>query len=457
MMYHATSFKQKLYLFLAILGPIVVTQVSYIAMNVLDTMMSGRAGTVDLAGVAMGSSLWMPLMTGINAILLAVTPIIGHLIGQGKGDQIANPVTQAIYLSVLLSLIVMGIGAVSLDPLLAAMKLEPAVAHIAKHYLIGISFGLIPLFASYVIRYFFEAQGFPKITMIIMLVAVPVNALLNYGLIFGHFGFPRLGGIGSGYATAITYWFILGASIWMTFRNKKTRDHRLFVRWFKPSLRIWKEQLTIGVPMGLSTFFEASIFAVVTLFMGIMFNTTTIAAHQATLNFSSLLFMVPLSISMALTILVAYESGAGRREHAKQYSMLGVSMAVGLMGLVAIILYFFRGTVASLYSEDAEVVQMISHFLVFALIFQLSDSSQASLQGALRGYKDVTIPFIVAFISYWIIGIPLGYVLSDFTALGPYGFWVGITAGLTFATIGFLLRLRYIQRRLPVVTASSKS
>ncbi|MFD0710382.1 MATE family efflux transporter [Paenibacillus sp. GCM10027626] len=455
-MYHAPTLKRKLLLFLAILGPIVVTQISYIAMNVLDTMMSGRAGTVDLAGVAVGSSLWMPLMTGINALLLAVTPIISHLIGEGKDEQIAKPATQALYLSVILSLAIIGIGAIALDPLLAAMKLEPDVAYIAKHYLIGIAWGLVPFFASYVIRYFFEAQGFTRITMYIMLAAVPINGFLNYGLIFGHFGFPRLGGIGSGYATAITFWCIFAISIWMTFVNPVIRRHRLFVRWYAPSLKLWKEQLAIGIPMGLSTFFEASIFAVVTLFMGMMFDTSTIAAHQATLNFASLLFMVPLSISMALTILVAYEAGAGRREHARQYGILGVSMAVGLMGLGACALFFMREPIAWLYTEDAHVAELITHFLVFALVFQLSDASQASLQGVLRGYKDVTVPFVVALISYWIIGIPLGYALADFTALGAYGFWVGITAGLTFATAGFFLRLRLIQRRAaPLPTGAS--
>ncbi|UVI32653.1 MATE family efflux transporter [Paenibacillus spongiae] len=446
-MYHAQTMKQKLFLFLSILGPIVVTQISYIAMNVLDTMMSGRAGTDDLAGVAVGSSLWMPLMTGINAILLAVTPIIGHLIGRGNRDKIANPATQAIYLSIVMAVLTIVVGVFTLDPILTAMELDPNVSYIARHYLIALSFGFIPLFASYVIRYFFEAQGFPRTTMKIMLVAVPINGLLNYGLIFGHFGFPRLGGIGSGYATSITYWFILIASVWMTFRKKEIRQHKLFVRWYKPSLAKWKEQLSIGIPMGLSTFFEASIFAVVTLFMGVMFNTATIAAHQATLNFTSLLFMIPLSMSMALTILVSYEVGAGRREHAKQYGVLGVSMAVGLMGMLAILLFFLRGPVAWLYSENADVIEMIKIFLLFAIFFQLSDSSQATLQGVLRGYKDVTIPFIVAFVSYWIIGIPSGYALSAYTSLGPYGFWVGITAGLTFATIGFFIRLRMIQKR----------
>ncbi|WP_332310181.1 MULTISPECIES: MATE family efflux transporter [unclassified Paenibacillus] len=457
MMHHAPTLRGKILLFLTILGPIVITQVSYTAMSVLDTMMSGRAGTNDLAGVAVGSSLFMPIMTGMNSILFAVTPIISQMMGRGQSDGISRPVVQSLYLSLLMTVLIAIAGFFAVEPVLGLMGLDAEVHRIAKQYLIGLSIGLVPLFGSYVLRYFWEAQGYTRLTMAIMLTAIPLNALLNYGLIFGHFGLPRLGGVGSGYATGITYWFVFGVSVWMTFRMEALRIHRMFVRWYAPSWKAWKELLGIGVPMGLSTFFEASIFSVVTLLMGGMFSTVAIAAHQATLNFSSLLFMVPLSISMALTIMVAYEAGAGRQKHARQYAMLGVSLAVGLMGTVAVLLYFFRSTVANLYTQEPEVASMMVTFLLFAILFQLSDSSQASLQGALRGYKDVTIPFVVAFVSYWIVGIPLGYGLARWTELGPYGFWVGITAGLTFATIGFAVRLRHIQKPGRLAAAASRA
>lgn len=455
MLRHEPALRGKLLLFLTILGPIVITQVSYTAMSVLDTMMSGRAGTNDLAGVAVGSSLFMPIMTGMNAILLAVTPIIGQMIGRGEKDGISRPVVQALYLSLLMSLIILIGGSLAVEPALSLMGLDDEVHRIAKQYLGGLAIGFIPLFGSYVLRYFWEAQGYTRMTMALLLASLPLNALLNYGLIFGELGMPRLGGVGSGYATGITYWFIFGVSVWLTFRTEALRPHRLFRRWYAPSWRSWKELLGIGVPMGLSTFFEASIFAVVTLLMGGMFSTTYIAAHQATLNFSSLLFMVPLSISMALTILVAYEAGAGRARHARQYALLGVTTAVGLMVTAAAALYFIRPAIASFYTNDPEVASLMVTFLLFALVFQLSDSSQAALQGALRGYKDVKVPFIVAFVSYWLIGIPLGYALAAWTGLGPYGFWVGITAGLTFATIGFAIRLWIVQRPMALRSAGA--
>ena len=454
MIHHASTLRAKILLFLTILGPIVISQVSYTAMSVLDTMMSGRAGTNDLAGVAVGSSLFMPIMTGMTAILFAVTPIISQLAGRGENNELSRPVVQGLYLSLLIAILIGIAGLLTVEPLLSMMGVDAEVHRIAKQYLGGIAIGLVPLFGSYVLRYFWEAQGYTRLSMYLLLSAIPLNAVLNYGLIFGHLGMPRLGGVGSGYATGITYWFLFGISIWITFRKQTLRVHRLFVRWYAPSWKAWKELLKIGIPMGLSTFFEASIFSAITLLMGSMFSTTAIAAHQATLNFASLLFMVPLSISMALTILVAYEAGAGRERHARQYAKLGISLAMGIMGSAAVVLYFFRSTIASFYTEEPAVASMIVTFLLFAFVFQLSDSSQAALQGVLRGYKDVTVPFIVAFVSYWIVGFPLGYALAAWTSLGAYGFWVGITAGLTLATVGFALRLRFIQRPNRPATAA---
>lgn len=454
-MYHAETWKQKISLFLTILWPILIVQIGYTSMNLVDTMMSGRAGTDDLAGVAIGSSLWMPVSVGLNGIMLAVTPIVAQLFGSGQRDRISFTVTQAIYLSVALSVVILLAGALLLEPVLKAMSLEPGVHHIAKHYLIGLAIGIIPLFMANVLRYFFDAQGLTKITMIILVMAIPFNVLLNYLLIFGKFGFPRLGGIGAGYTTAFTYWLILLITIIITFKLESIRTYRLFTQWFVPSWKAWKEQLAIGIPMGLSIFFEASIFAAVTLLMGNMFSTVTIAAHQAAITFTNLMFMLPLSISMALTILVAYEVGARRLAAARQYSRFGVTGAVLLMAVCSVFLYILREPIALIYTSDQTVIELTKHFLVFAIFYQLSDAAQASLQGVLRGYKDATVPFVTALISYWGIGIPSGYVLASYTELGPFGFWVGITIGLTCAAAGFGVRLVIVQKRARVLSGKA--
>ncbi|WNF36260.1 MATE family efflux transporter [Bacillaceae bacterium IKA-2] len=446
-MKHVDTRKGKIQLFVKILWPIMVTQISLYSMNLVDTMMSGRVGTDDLAGVAIGSSVWMPVFTGINGIMLAVTTIVAQLIGRGQRDKISNSVTQAMYLSIVLSILVVISGIFFLEPILSFMNLTAAVSHISFHYLIGLSFGIIPLFLASVLRNFFDGQGFTRITMIITVAAVPFNILLNYGFIFGNFGLPALGGIGAGYATAATYWIILFLSIWMTFRLEVVRHYKLFVSWMKPSWKTWKEQLSIGVPIGLSIFFEASIFSVVTLLMAMMFATVTIAAHQIALSFTSLIFMIPLSISMALTIVVGFSVGGKKIEAAKQYARLGVLGGIAILAVGAVFLYFFREKIAYLYTDDQEVVMMAGQFFILAIFYQLSDAAQSGLQGVLRGYKDVQVPFITAFISYWIIGIPVGYYLASFTEFGPFGLWVGITLGLTCAAIGFFVRLQIVQRR----------
>ncbi|KAB8126581.1 MATE family efflux transporter [Gracilibacillus oryzae] len=452
-MYHAESLKEKIRLFIKILLPIMITQVSLSAMNLVDTMMSGRVGTEDLAGVAIGASLWSPVFTGMNGVMLAITPIIAQFMGANERHKIHHTVTQAIFLAAMLGVMIILIGAIALGPVLNLMDLEENVQYIAFHYLVGLSIGIIPLFLSNVIRNFFDGQGYTRITMIITVLAVPFNVLLNYSLIFGKFGMPELGGIGAGYATGITFWIILIVSIIMTFKIHAVKEYKLFIQWVKPSIKAWKEQLSIGIPIGLSIFFEASIFSVVTLLVGIMFSTTVIAANQVVISFTSLLFMVPLSISMAITIVVGYSIGGKQLQSAKQYSFIGVLSAIGFLALGSVILLLFREPIAYLYTSDPAVVLVAGQLFLIAIMYQLSDAAQASLQGVLRGYKDVKVPFYIAFVSYWIIGIPSGYLLAAFTELGPAGFWVGITLGLTGAAIGFFVRLRVIYRQEKVSLA----
>ncbi|MBD2845376.1 MATE family efflux transporter [Paenibacillus sp. IB182496] len=445
-MHHETTWKGKLALLLKLAWPIAVTQVSLIGMNLVDTIMTGRVGTNDLAGVAIGSGLWTPIFTGVGGVLMAVSPIVAQQIGAGRTGLIGRTVNQAIYVAVALALLVIGCGAVALGPLLAAMGVDPAVESIAFHYLVGLAVGIVPLFAANVLRYFFDAHGHTHLTMFIMLSAIPMNVLLNYGLIFGHFGLPALGGVGAGYATGITYWLVLALSVAVTFRFKAIRGYAALAQWTVPSWKEWRALLTVGLPIGLSIFFETGIFSVVTLMMGMMFTTETVAAHQVALNFTSLIFMVPLSMAMALTIVVGYSVGAAREAAARQYALLGVLGCVAFLAVSAAGLYVLRVPIARMYSPDPDVVGLAASFLTIAIVYQLSDAAQVSLQGVLRGYKDVRVPFVIALVAYWVIGFPAGYALAAYTAWGPRGFWIGITIGLTFAAIGFLIRLRRVQR-----------
>ncbi|EIT86787.1 multidrug efflux protein [Fictibacillus macauensis ZFHKF-1] len=441
-----SNLQQKGALFFRLVLPIFITQIGLYAMNFLDTVMSGHAGAAQLAGVAIGTSIWVPVFTGLSGILTSITPLVSQLNGANQSTKIPYVVIQGIYLAIALALSVIVLGSFVLNPLLDAMHLERAVRDVAHGYIVALSFGMIPLFIYNTLRSFIDALGRTRVTMTITLVALPVNFVINYLLIFGKWGFPKLGGVGSGYASAITYWFITLIALYIVHKKAPFSALRIFKTWFPVSLQAWKTQLKIGIPIGFSIFFETSIFAAVTLFMSV-YNTETIAAHQAALNFASFLYMLPLSISFAMTIAVGYEVGAKRFRDARQYSRLGILSALILAVFCATGLYFFTDSIAALYSNNTDVLSLTKHFLLYAIFFQLSDAIAAPIQGALRGYKDVNVTLVLSLISYWVIGLPLGYVLAHYTAIGPYGYWIGLISGLAAGACLLWMRLLTIQRK----------
>lgn len=436
---------QKIRLLFYILIPILITQISMYAMTFFDVMMSGQYSTQDVAGVSIGSSLWTPVYTGLSGILIALTPVVSQLVGSRQSKSVSYSVMQAIYLAVALALIILIIGAFSLNPVLNAMDLEDSVHMVAHDYLIALSLGIIPLFIYNALRAFIDALGQTRISMIITLCALPVNVLFNYLLIYGKFGFPELGGVGSGYATAITYWLIALVAILVVIKINPFSTYQVFTEFFRVSWKEWKALLLIGVPIGLAIFFETSIFSAVTLLMS-KYDTVTIASHQIAMNFASLLYMIPLSISMALTIVIGFEIGAARYKDAKEYSWIGISMALTMSLVLSTILFLFREPVASLYTKDHEVMMLTSHFLIYAIFFQISDALQAPIQGILRGYKDVNVTFAMSLVSYWILGLPIGYFFAKFTDMGAFGYWIGLISGLALGAIGLAARLRFIQQ-----------
>lgn len=440
------SLKKKPFKLATIVMPILVTQVALYLITFFDIVMTGRYNTYHLAGVTIGSSFWVPVYTGLAGILMGLTPIIAQLIGARRKDEVKFSVQQGLYVSVALAAIVFLIIRYGVSPILEAMPLEDEVRIVAADYLEAMSLGLFPLFAYTVLRCFFDALGATRVSMAIILLSAPLTVFTNYLLIFGNWGFPEMGGVGAGYAAAITYWLIFFIAFWIAGRQKSFRDYQLFNKWGKILFERWKEILFIGVPIGISIFVETSIFSVVTLMMS-KYSTEVISAHQIALNFSSLLYMIPLSISMGATILVGQAVGAGQLRDAKQYSFLAVGLAVAFSIISISILLVFRESIASLYTEDLQIVGLAIHFLIYAALFQLSDAIQAPVQGALRGYKDVNMTFVMAIVSYWVLGLPIGYFMATFTDLGPYGYWVGLIAGLTVGAITLTIRLLHIQKR----------
>lgn len=453
MMRETNSIRAKVTLFLTMMIPILITQAGLSLITFLDTVMSGKVSAEDLAGVAIGSSIWTPVYTGLAGILMAVTPIVAQLMGAGHKKDVPKAVFQAIYLSFLLSICVITIGTIGIPYVLGGLGLEQSVEDIARHFLSFLAFGIIPLFGYSVLRSFIDALGKTRVTMFITLTALPINFVLNYVFIFGNFGFPKLGGAGAGLASAMTYWAIFIMSICIVMKAEPFASFHLFQKLPRINISRMGQILKIGLPIGFAIFFETSIFATVTLLMG-HFDTVTIASHQAAMNFASILYILPLSISMALTIVVGFEAGAKRYKDAQSYSYIGIGTAVLFSLFTAALILLFRPEIAGLYTAESAVLQLTQHFLIYAIFFQLSDAIAAPIQGALRGYKDVNYTLIAAFVSYWVIGLPSGYLIGTYTSYGAFGYWIGLIAGLAAGAVVLFIRLRLMEKRLLQQTPS---
>lgn len=434
---------------LDVMIPILITQTAIMAMNFCDSAMSGHAGAVHLAGTAIGGNLWMPVMASLNGILLGSMPIIAHLLGRGERQNIGRVVRHTMLLATTFSLLLLVIGVLFLDRLLGTFGLEPQVHFIAKMYISAIGVGVLPFFLSTALRALVDTSGYTGITMKIYLLALPVNAFLNYCLIFGKFGAPALGGIGAGLATGITYWLEFFIFVWVVHKLPAFAPLRIFTDKFKFDMAQLRENLSLGVPMGMAIFMEASIFGVIAIFIA-KFGTVIIAAHQAAMSFTSLLYMVPLSFSMSLTIVVGVEAGARRFGEALRYSLLGIACNITVAVLLTIFVLFDREFIAGLYTSEPVIIRQTIGFLFYAMFFQVMDATAAPIQGILRGYKDVKATFWAGLAAYWLICLPLGCYFDYYMHFGPSSYWLSLDIGLLCAVLFLGGRFWYLQRKIKI-------
>lgn len=445
MMKQTYSYSEKIAYFFRIFLPVFATQISLEAIPFFGTVMAGQVSPQDLVGVAVGSSLWVPVFVGLCGILASIIPLVAYHLGAGKSEKVTPTVMQGIYLSLFLAICVIIFGYLTVPTFLSWTNLEPKAYEAAFGYLKLIAFGVPFLFLFTVLRGFMDGLGKTKQTMRVTLTVIPVNGFFNWVLIGGNLGFPALGGAGAGLAATFTYMSLCCFAFWMVSREE-FRSYQIFKVWPRPSLKAFKEQLSIGLPIGFAIFCEVSFFCVVTFLMS-SYGTYIMAAHQAANNFSGLLYMFPLSTSMALTILVGYENGAKRFQDARQYGQIGIVVALVVAIISVISILIFNRQVASLYSTNPMVQDLAIQFLVYVKFFFLVDAIAAPIQGILRGYKDVRVAFLLAIFSYWGVGLPIGWILANYTSFGPYGYWIGLVSGLTVGAIGLCWRLWYINKK----------
>ena len=453
-MYPTHRFKDKFILFLKIFFPIMIYQFANYSASFVDTTMTGQYNTMDLAGVSTATSLWNPFFTFLTGIVYAMIPIIGHNLGRGKKEEVASDFYQFIYIALGLSIFLFGLVIFLAPPILNHIGLEPKVAAVAVHYLQFLAIGIIPLLLFSVIRSLLDSLGLTKLSMYLMLLLLPLNSGFNYLLIYGAFGVPELGGAGAGLGTSLAYWVLLGISVLVLFKQEKLKALH-FEKRIPLNMDKIKEGVRLGLPIGGTVFAEVAIFSVVGLIMA-KFSSLIIASHQSAMNFSTLMYAFPMSISSAMAIVVSYEVGAKRFDDAKTYIGLGRWTALIFAAFTLSFLYIFRGSVASLYGNDPEFIDLTARFLTYSLFFQLADTFAAPLQGILRGYKDTVIPFYLGLVGYWGVTLPVAMVFDSLTDFGAYSYWIGLIISLIVSGVLYRWRLTVIMKRFESLEKSKR-
>lgn len=453
----ALSFqKRELRNLLSLSMPILATQLAQVGMGTIDTLMSGHVSTEDLAAVAIGASVWTPIMLFLSGIIMASSPLAAALHAGKRRDELHKLLAATLWTSIVLGIAtcILLFGATFL---LEHYIADTKTAYISANYTRAVALGMPAVSIFLAFRYYTEALGQPGRVTRIMLFGLLLNIPLNAIFIYGWFGLPALGGIGCGIGSAIV--FIIMAFI----LGRDTQKHRLdtgFSLWretLKPVRSYIKDIFKIGVPIGAAIFFEVSLFVVIALFLTVL-GPTVVAGHQIALNLSSLTFMLPLSMGMALTVRISYWRGQKQPTQAKVAAWLGVKANFVASIFNASLMVLFANYIARLYSPDPEVVALATGLLYFAAVFQLSDAIQVAAAGALRAYHDTFVVMLITGFSYWFIGLGSGYWLAykidypllPFLSAGPYGakgFWVGLILGLTTAALLLSWRLYHVSRR----------
>jgi MATE family multidrug resistance protein len=437
-------FKREATILLRIGFPVMIGNLLQVSMSFVDTVMAGNLSPEDLAAVAIGSSILMPIYILGIGILMGISPIVAQHFGARRLDQIGPTAKNGLILAVLIG-IPSAIALWFTEPILSFMSVDEALFPKTIGYAQAVSFGIIPVYIFLALRYFNEGLANTKPAMWISFIGLMFNIGGNYVLMYGKLGFPAMGAIGTGYATAIVM-SVMGIGMFLyTYLKASYADFEIFREVYRAKKRHLVELIRIGGPIGMSMWMEVTMFAVVALIIGSL-GTLDVAAHQIALNFASVTFMLAFGVSSGITVRVGQVFGQYGLADARYSGRVGILIATAFMGFTGILMFAIPEAIIGLYTSDPELIERAIALLYMAAIFQLSDGLQVSGSGALRGLKDTTIPMYVNFLSYWVIGLPLGWVLGIHLGYGPEGLWIGLIAGLSVAALLHNVRFHLISR-----------
>ena len=418
--------------------PVVTVQVGMMAMGVVDTVMVGHISAQALAAVALGNLYFFTLAVFALGTLMVLDPVVAQAVGAGDQPAVARAVQRGVIIAVLLTIPAV-VLLTSAGPVFSLARQPTEVIPLAAAYAIRTAPGTFPFLLFVVFRQTLQSMGRTAPIVRAIVGANLVNALLNWVLIFGHWGAPVMGVVGSAWATTISR-VLLVAWLWAGSRreiNPLLSPLRAEIWQLQPLIRM----LRLGIPIGAQHVLEFGAFAFVALMMGWL-GTQAMAGHQVAINLAALTFMVPLGVGDAASVLVGQAVGRGDPEGTRGAARAAFACGVGFMAMTGAIFLSLPEALARLYSRDLGVIGVASTLIPIAGVFQIFDGIQVVASGVLRGLGDTRAPMVANLLGYWLVGIPVSVYLGFVANLGPPGLWWGLVLGLGLVGTSLLLRVR---------------
>lgn len=448
----AVLWRREIVATLRLAGPLVFTQLAMIGINTTDIVMMGWLGPEKLAAGALGMNIYIPLFLFGMGIATVVAPMTARALGGRDFRGVRRTVRQGFWLTSLFGLLFTFVIWHGREILLATGQ-DPTIALLAQDYLQAVAWALLPSLLFVVLRSFVTAHSRPRSVLVITLAAVAVNALGNYGLMFGNFGLPRWELTGAGVTSAavslLMFLALLGYVLW----DRRFRRYAILLRFWRADWPRFFELFRVGVPIGLTIVAEASLFSAAAFLMGLI-STEALAAHAIALQCAAVAFMVPLGIGQAAVVRVGLAAGARDQAGVARAGWAALAAGSLFMACSALVFWFAGTWLVGLFidlslPENAPVVELAVSFLIIAALFQLVDGGQVIGVHTLRGLNDTTVPMWLAIAGYWAVGFVASVMLAFPLGLGGRGVWIGLAFGLAFAAVAMIWRFHRRGRLLP--------
>ena len=436
-------------------APVIMGMLGHTFVGLVDNIMVGQLGSAELAAVSLGNSFFFVAMSLGIGFSTAITPLVAEADSENNFKKGKSAFKHGLFLCIVLSLLLFGMILLA-KPLMYLMEQPEEVVLLTMPYLDIIAISLIPLIIFQGFKQFSDGLSLTKHAMYATIVGNLINVGLNYVLIFGKLGFPKMGIVGAGVGTLVSRLAMI-AIIWTLLKNdKKASAFVTHIRLFILDSTMMKKIINLGLPSAMQMFFEVAIFTSAIWLSGLLGKNAQ-AANQIALNLSSMTFMIAMGLSVTAMIRVGNQKGLRNYEELQRIAKSIFLMGIMFASVFALLFLIFHDIFPALYLDlddvnnyldNQEVVSIASKLLLVAALFQISDSAQVIFLGALRGLQDVKIPTLLTFIAYWMIGFPTSYFLGKETAYGSTGIWIGLLVGLASASIFLYLRFIYLTNRL---------